>query len=76
MKVFSKPDSFIAVYCSKLSIFSFKKCRIQTQILHFMCDKYKFNKVFIYCGVFSFFRTAKNTVFSVLTYMPQTIPEL
>ncbi len=46
MKVLSKLDSFILIYFCQLTIFPHKKCRIQNQILHFISDKHKFNKLF------------------------------
>lgn len=54
MKVLSKFNSFITVYCCEPSIFSSKKCRIQIQILHFITDKYKFNKLFQFLAFFNF----------------------
>ena len=45
MKVFVKSNSFISVYIGIAMIFSFKKCRIHCEILHFKFDKYYFNKV-------------------------------
>ena len=46
MKVLLYINSFIAAYFCEPAIFLLKKCRIQNQILHFITNKYKFNKLF------------------------------
>ncbi len=51
MKVFSEFDSFTLVSYGEVTTFLQKKCRIYTQILHFIIDKYNFNKLLPFCVI-------------------------